>query len=969
MKNTELTLDAVREALSLIPSDDRDLWVKIAMALKDEYGEEAKEAWLDWSAGAKNYDVTAAGDVWKSIKSGKVTIASFIYEAKQFGWKPRRDSQRRVTPEEYARRQAERDRRRAEEEAEERAKAERAARRAAELWESAQPAGDHPYLARKGIQPHGARLLPVWERRVADKETGEIITVSVLNVLLVPIYSGPKSISSLQAIFPAPNAVLERDKDYLPGGHKQGCYFTIGAITRSTLRIVFCEGFATGASIHEATGCPVIVCFDAGNLLAVAESVRAKLPDVEIVIAGDNDLWTKGNPGARKANAAAWAVHGRVALPVFADYTGEPTDFNDLRDPAEISAQIDQAIAPQDPEHYEPECRWAPVAAAAAEPQPEVGADDAPQNTGSGAPGQSFTGGETAVPETPPDQAAATAPGGEHDDDDDIDARGYFSILGYDHERYYVFQHERKQLAVYTPGSFTDSGFIALAPLQFWEINFPAESGFNKRAALNWFVRTAHARGIFDPSHTRGRGAWVDRGRIVLHLGNQLVVDGTPTAITDFSSTRYVYELDRSLPALSPVALASDEGEELLELAGMFRWSKAASAPMLVGWCALAPLCGALRWRPHIWLTGGAGCGKSSILNGFIHVLMNGMDIFAQGNSTEAGIRQTLRQDALPVLFDESETNNDREKMRVDGVLAMIRQASTESAARTLKGSANGDAMAFHIRSMFCLASIMVGMEKQADYERLAVLALRPKHDDPVAAAESWRRIKDRLYELERDEDLPARLFRRSLNLLPVTLQNIEVFAAAGAKKFGSQRDGDQYGTLMAGAWSLISDRVATPDEAMEMLDRYDWNEHMEYAEADESVRALNSVLEAKIRVQGGVEISVHEVVALAMNRHVEGIELNAAAADALLQRHGMRVRDGWLLFGNGSSALKNLVHGTSFESDLRGHLLRVPGASRYENRPVKIGPSVVKCVAIPLDLVLHDDPIMGGAVAEDRPF
>jgi len=967
MKNNELTLDAVREALSFIPADDRDIWVKMAMALKDEYGDEAKDAWLDWSSTALNYNASSADHVWKSVSSGKVTIASLIYEAKQFGWKPRASHQRRVTPEEYARKQAERERRRAEEVAEERAKAERAAKRAADMWEKAEPAADHPYLARKGIQPHGTRLLPIWERRHTDTETGEVTTVSVLNVLLVPIYSGPKAIASLQAIFAATDPTLDRDKDYLPGGHKQGCYYTIGAITRSTLRVIFCEGFATGASIHEATGCPVVVCFDAGNLQPVAEAVRAKLPDVEIIIAGDNDLWTKNNPGARKANAAAWAVQGRVALPIFEDYTSEPTDFNDLRDADAIRAQVDQAVSPQDPEHYTPECRWVPPDQPAS-PQPEVGnneVDAASQNAGSGSPGQSFPGAEPAVQDSPPGQAAPTAPGGAHDDDDDHDASGYFTIKGYDHDRYFVFQHERKQLAVYTAGSFTDSGFIALAPLQFWEIEFPADSGFNKRAALNWFIRLAHRRGIFDPSHTRGRGAWVDRGRIVLHLGNELVVDGEVTPITKFES-RYVYELDRSLPPLSASALGSDEGEELLELAGLFRWTKPASAPMLAGWCALAPLCGALRWRPHIWLTGGAGCGKSSILNGFVHVLMNGMDIFAQGNSTEAGIRQTLRQDALPVLFDESETNNDREKMRVDGVLAMIRQASTESAARTLKGSASGDAMAFHIRSMFCLASIMVGMEKQADYERLAVLALRPKHDNPTAAAESWERIKNRLYDLGRDEDLPARLFRRSLNLLPITLKNIEVFASAGAKKFGSQRDGDQYGTLMAGAWSLISDRVASEDEAMEMLNRYEWNEHMEYADADESMRALHAVMEARIRLQGGQELAVHEIVELAKNRIVEGVEISASLADTILQRYGMRVRDDYLLFSNSSTALRGLVHGSSFESDLRGHLLRVPGASRFDNRPVKIGPAVSKCVAIPLNLIIHDDPIMGD---DDRPF
>src|SRR3546814_4223950 len=120
----------------------------------------------------------------------------------------------------------------------------------------------------------------------------------------------------------------------------------------------------------------------------------------------------------------------------------------------------------------------------------------------------------------------------------------------------------------------------------------------------------------------------------------------------------------------------------------MFRWTKPGSAALLSGWVALAPLCGALRWRPHVWLTGGAGSGKTTVLNEYVHPLMAGCDLFAQGNSSEAGIRQELKADALPVLFDESEQNDEREAARVQAVLALNRQASTESEAKTFKGTA-----------------------------------------------------------------------------------------------------------------------------------------------------------------------------------------------------------------------------------------------------------------------------------------
>ena len=76
---------------------------------------------------------------------------------------------------------------------------------------------------------------------------------------------------------------------------------------------------------------------------------------------------------------------------------------------------------------------------------------------------------------------------------------------------------------------------------------------------------------------------------------------------------------------------------------------------LLAGWVALAPTCGCLDWRPHIWLTGGAGTGKS-LIHRFISPLLHDMGVPVSGNTTEAGLRQTLKSDALPVVFDEAES-------------------------------------------------------------------------------------------------------------------------------------------------------------------------------------------------------------------------------------------------------------------------------------------------------------------------
>src|SRR5262245_15414850 len=90
MSATSDDIDRIRDALTCIPADDRDVWVLMGMAVKAELGEDGFALWDKWSQGADNYDSKAAAAVWKGIdRNGKVKIGSLFHEAKKYGWKPK----------------------------------------------------------------------------------------------------------------------------------------------------------------------------------------------------------------------------------------------------------------------------------------------------------------------------------------------------------------------------------------------------------------------------------------------------------------------------------------------------------------------------------------------------------------------------------------------------------------------------------------------------------------------------------------------------------------------------------------------------------------------------------------------------------------------------------------------------------------------------------------------------------------
>ncbi len=234
----------------------------------------------------------------------------------------------------------------------------RAAERAKTEWAKLSASGHSEYLERKQVGAHGVRF----------GHQGEVI---------VPMRDGSGSIRGLQLILPAGHPRINkigRNKEFFPAGlGMSGTWHLIGEQPRNLLLVA--EGYATAASLHQATGYPVAVLWSANNLLAGCSALRKKYPRSKILICADNDAiqacaacgqyttvttpqcdhcgeeHRKNNAGTTSAQAAAIAIDGAWVAPEFAQQVTDKSasDYNDLHISqglntvsAQIHAKIDQ---------------------------------------------------------------------------------------------------------------------------------------------------------------------------------------------------------------------------------------------------------------------------------------------------------------------------------------------------------------------------------------------------------------------------------------------------------------------------------------------------------------------------------------------------------------------------------------------------------------------------------------------------
>jgi putative DNA primase/helicase len=384
---------------------------------------------------------------------------------------------------------------------------------------------------------------------------------------------------------------------------------------------------------------------------------------------------------------------------------------------------------------------------------------------------------------------------------------GFFP-LGYEGHDYYFYSVAQKDIVCVS--TFSNTQMYALALKSYWEGNYPSQKGVAWDKAKDFLVAISRAVGPYDSFRIRGTGVWRDRGRVVVNTGRTLTVDGKSGSMLTVNS-QYIYTRTKTpMPEIHPRPLTVEECAPLLSVCANLLWENPKSGILLAGWLATARISGALPIRPHVWITGGAGVGKSTIME---HLVANALGdpsskIYAQGGTTEAGIRQTMKGSSMPMIFDEFETTDEKSTSgRVATIIEMFRQAWSESQGVILKGSASGASDMYSINFSALVASIRPSLVNDADKSRFSLLELTPHKSEK----DQWGNLLVMLEKIT--PEFGERLFARMVTMVPTVIASAKNFSDAFAIKMG-KRYGQQNGMLVAGFWALCSDTPINAEDA-----------------------------------------------------------------------------------------------------------------------------------------------------------
>ena len=731
-------------------------------------------------------------------------------------------------------------------------------------WESATAAHEHPYLEAKGVTVAGLR--------VTDNE------------LLVPMWRDGK-LSNLQSI------TEDGDKLYMKGPRASGAYFPITAPGDDKSVLLIGEGLATCASIRAATGLPVIVAFDAGGLEPVAKAIRDKYPQAKIVVCADNDAFTvntKGeamNTGIIKGQQAAKAVGGFCIWPEFTDNdTAKLTDFNDSHKSIGLDYVRERIM----------QVATAPVHAE----------------------------------EPPPDSMGELI---EYDEmvyeDGDLDLTGDlglpFRILGHDEGVYYYFPFGKQQIVSMTPSAHTMNNLLQLASLNQWEAFAGAGRVPHSQIATlacNAMINIAHQRGVFsEAARVRGCGAWMDAGRVVLHCGDRVFIDGIQTPFKNISS-HYIYIARPRLLSPSEEASTNTEARALRDICEMPTWENKLSGSLLAGWLVIAPVCAMLKHRPHIWITGESGAGKSTLVD-IVHRVLGPIALNIGGGGTEAGIREQMGSDGRPLIYDEAEAESQAQKTIMKAVMSLTRQASTGLIVPKYGQKP------FNARFAACFSSINPSVSDSADQRRFSMLVLK-KNRSPNAREEyatMVAKIKDTI-----TDGFSNRMLARSLKYMPQLLENVNIFTKAAANILKDAGAGDQIGPMLAGLYMLGRTDIVPVERAEEFIRSHNWEFHTNIGEDSDPIKLVHYIATSIVRFTGDTgaarDTTIGELIVAALGKDDR---INKEPANRALRQFSIAVGDNGVKIGNRNHNLERVLKETAWSVNWHRTLSDVPGAEK----------------------------------------
>lgn len=765
------------------------------------------------------------------------------------------------------------------------------------LWSALPLAEHHEYLTRKNIQAHGARF---------RKKTGELI---------VPLYGADGKPYSLQKI-------KGKWKGFVKGSSPSDNYFPFAERGEDRSVLLLAEGWATAATIREATVLPTIAAFTAGNLVSVAQYLRKKYPASKIVVCADNDHKNPKNIGIEKAQQAAASIGGaHVIWPIFSE-NSDSTDWNDYAALYGLDAVREKILWVIAQSGQQQDAHNVTVAGSnPAHPTNEIRELNTP---------------EEAAPvfhESPPTDDLQHGGGDEPRGDFGLD----FRALGYNGDFYYYFPFKKRQIVTLTASAHTVNNLFQLDDLDAWQRRFGDDKANPAKFisfAANAMMQKATSRGVFkQEDRVRGCGAWMDEGRMVLHCGDLLYVNGDKYSFDDLQSEyTYIASARLLVPAAEP--LDNNTAYKLRKICEAPTWENPLSGSLLAGWLVIAQICAALEYRPHIYLSGESMSGKSSVVNKVIRRVLGKYALRVGGNTTEPSVREQMGYDARPLIFDEAEPS-----ASIHAVIDLARMASTGEIVKKFGQNP------FNARFCACFSAINPPISKTADESRHSLLVLK-KNRKPSAMQEynDWLALIDETLT----DDFGPRLIARILGNLDSLFKNIATFQRAFRIVTQDARASEHIGTMLAGLYLLGRTGKITEEDAIKWVQQYKWNDHTIIDQEADSIRLVHRIASSLIRYHTGTEISIAELISM-VHRDRD------TKADSTLRNYGIAVKGDLVSIASRSHNLQRLLKETDWHEKWSRTLADVPGAmksaSEYFSKGIK-----TSAVKLPISVFLEEE-------------
>lgn len=480
----------------------------------------------------------------------------------------------------------------------------------------------------------------------------------------------------------------------------------------------------------------------------------------------------------------------------------------------------------------------------------------------------------------------------------------WIRVWGCKREEYFYSSDENPYIICISATGHIQNRLLGLKRLGWWEKHFSDER--SKTPKIRWdraaskLMEAAKKTGsdCSEWNH-RGGGAWKHKGETILNLGRSIyyLSSGKSEELGRIDSS-HIFTVSKSLRAPLKQIPETFRPQSLVEICKKLSFRHKHDYKLLVGWLTLAPFCGALKWRPHIWLTGPKGTGKSTILDMIIKPILGERGIFVQGETTAAGIRQKLKADAFPLFFDEAETSNKQSLYRMRQVIELLRQCSSDSDAVTLKGSAGGTAVEYKPSSMACLSSIRVLLEYEQDISRFSELELVIPQND------NWKTLRVDIGN-NITNDYGDKLFSLVCSKWNEVEKLIFDLEDQISDELNDRRIAQQYAPLLAGYQILSGEEV---DEFDIELTGGRKKKTEETSDSDEAFQTF-CMLEVSIEDDGkNKRAALGWCVRKAMNT-------DAAMSQELTEHFGIKVESDFVYIKNTNPILGTLLKETKWQN------------------------------------------------------